>query len=1693
VSSPAATGGAGTVFEQHVGAYWLAQLLVGGIPPILLEGTVAGVAFQTEHLGWRTDDFLITCEAGEVTVGRLAVQAKRTFTISASDDECKKTFSDFWTDFNAPRFSRDTDRFALVVQRGTETLLRHFGGLLDGARTACDGVDFEQRLATPGLMDQRSSRHCDEIRAIIRDIENRDVSAAEIWPLLRVLHVLALDLATATAQHEAMMKTLLASTARAGGPAAATTTWNELVVLAGTAIPQAGHFRRSELPEVMRHRHAAETGDHRRALDALRRHSGPVIGFIRSVIGSGLHLSRAALVQKTLEELEQHQVVLVSGPAGCGKSAIAKDAIAALSADSFTFAFRAEEFAQPHIDTTLEAAKVPVQAETLLQAILAAHGRKVVLVESVERLLEKSTRDAFDDLLRLAAADKTLRVVLTCREYSTTLVRDAFLDRAELRHVVVTVPELDDTELSAVQEGNPELARPLGHPVLRPLLRNPYILDKASRIPWPDKQSLPETEREFRALFWRQVVRADQHAAGSMPQRREDTLVQIALRRARALSMHVDSDDLDREAIDSLRYDGLVESPEDMPARVAPAHDVLEDWAILRWLLSRHAAGEEDFGRLSAEVGGYPAIRRSYRKWVAELIEAEPAAAERLFRAAVADDDSVSAQFRDDTLVSLLRAPSAPAILARLSSDLLRDDQQLLRRVIHLLRVACVAPFAGLPAGTQSGSILNVPDGTAWAAVLELVRDNLASLVNPDYALLVGLIDDWSRGVSWQQPYPPGADAAAAIAHWLLPHFDPYRDDDPGHKILKVIAKIPKADELRFAELLHEKEKRRRGDRTAREFRELVFSGLDGNFAARDVTDVVVEEALDYLLCHDSDLQDARYGGYSMELELHFGLKENIHLNSFPSSAIRGPWFALLSANAGKALEFFAKVFDHSAEWYVHPRVPDPLEEAFQIELTFGDGTTHKQWANFRLWCLYRGTSVGPDTLQSMLMALEQWLIGIAEAHEKLIDGVLLSILKRNESAAMTGVVASVANAFPLLCGETLLVLLSARDCIALDRARMVSESSSPSQIDLGLPAPAEHRIYREERKKADHLPHRKHDLEWAIANLQFGPLAARVHEIIDRHRAAMPLVAEQTDDDRVWRLALDRMDVRRYRMSDEEVVVRDPADGKSKTYLRLVMTEPDPDIKQMVDESAGRFAASSARLGLLTWALATFRREHGNYDPGAWREKLTQARADADTPADPRAPLSVHGAPGIVAATCIRDHWDEMSDDERTWCVERACTAVLEHAENWDEMQRMQRFEMMPDRSCAWVMAGLLGKKLTAAQRKSVERAFIAGLTHPTEEVQWYATWGVAEQLWSIGPALALRCVNAVAFEASILWEARHADEKRPYLERQYKDAGPKAATEVRSEFWKDRIPSDAYERLDVSDWPGTRADARALTILAKAPDQPATVTGFTRLAKVLVGWWDADDDRGRGHGRQRDYHAEAALRQRLEHFLLSTSETTARSIVEPILDAVDRNPREVHDIIQGLTSAEDGQVNTPQYWFLWKLFADRIRQAKWVKHLPGGRSMGDQAVAAIFLRNFWKEDARHWKSLEGYAQLLDQLFDDLPPSGAVLNDYVRFLYTIGSRSLPGAFVRIERSLRAGACRQMLIEENDTIFMLEVILQRNVYVRPLELKSTPAVRNAILSILDLLVDNGSSAAFRMRDDFVTPVARSQSSTDERD
>lgn len=1681
VSSPASTGGAGTTFEQHVGAYWLAQLLVGAVPPIAINTAVAEVTFQTKRLGWHTDDFLVVGTSGGVS-RNLAGQVKLSFTVSASDQECVKVVAGFWRDFNASHFSKHHDRLALVTLRGTNTLLKHFMGLLDCARAARDGVDFAQRLATEGLISTTAVRYCGELQKILGGIEGKPFTEADIWPFLCTLHVLSLDLHTPTRQTEAHIRSMLAFTATDGDPvASADASWNELIVEASTAMAVSCSLRRDDLPATTRARHGVIGTGERRVLQALSDHTKPVLRAIRSTLGDSLHLRRAALVQQLLDSLEANQVVLVTGPAGCGKSAVGKDAVEVLHPDHFSFAFRVEEFAEAHLDTTLVAAQVPANWETL-RAILGAQDRKVVLVESVERLLEKTTRDAFADLMTLAADDGSLRILLTCRDYSVEQVRTSFLKPHRINHTVVRVPPLDDTELTEAEVACPALAIPLKCPALRDLLRNPFLLDKAIGIPWSSEKPLPETERDFRALFWREIVRGGDRVTPAMGRPREEVLQTIAVRRARALSAHVPATGLDTAAVESLRGHSLINSSDDNPLLVATAHDVIEDWAILQWIEEKHLS-EASFNTLSSTIGTHPAVRRSYRKWVAELVERDATAADRLFRAALSETE-VSEQFRDDTLVSLLKAPTAPGFLARHEGQLLASDRKLLRRVIHLLRVACVKTPEWLSRLVEQGSILNVPDGPAWTAVLRLVCRNLAAFTHKERALLLGLIEDAVHGVSRWAPDLDGAEDVTGIAHWLLDGLRGYGGDEPRKRVLKVIAKIPEGDAARFEATLRGRiAVGERRDIVAEDFQGLIYTGTDGMPAARDLPDVVISVGADYLLALEADINDKRrYVRSPFDTALYFGIKEGLRHDSFPASGVRGPWTHLLRYHPQKTLDFYIKVFNHSADWYARPRLHNRLEKAWEVELAFTDGTTRKQWLSGGLWSAYRGTAVAPHHLESMLMALEGWLLQVARTEPERLDAILVDILRRTDNSALAAVVASLATAYPQASAEALLVLLSARDYVDMDRSRLAGESGRAAMAGMFPAMRADHQVYEMERKQADALPHRHRDLEAAALILQFGPFAPRVHTLLDNHLAALPPKEQQDKDDRLWRLAIHRMDLRQYSVSDAPGSETADPQGKAgdppRRYVRLDPTLPEADVQAVVDKGTSRLAAVNERFGVLMWGVQAFRREADKCDPTQWAVKLSEVQA-MDRHVDDE---DSRHAPGFVAAVCIRDRWDDMTSAQRDWCVDRVCAEVMRHAAA-DRMERVQNNPMAADGACAFVLATLLRKSLDPPRAERVKTAFAIALTHPVEQVRSYATWSIDDTLWAADRALALRCVNAIAAEAATIDQAQGAEKARPHNERRRLGKIKLEATaDIRARFWKDGgIAEDAHVMLDISDGFGAHALKRMLVILGHLPQDLIAVSAFRRASRTLADWWTSDDDRR--NGGHRDFHTESEVSKRIQEFLMRTSPDAAKQVLAPLLATVDRHSRELRPLVQGLTRLQDADPNTPRYWFLWEKIADAVERAKWIARLGTDRHpVGTDLLSAVFLTLGWKDGVRHWPSLDGYAHLVHALFDALPVTSIVLDNYARFLHHIGESSLPDAFIRVCDALRRGNTQKVLAK-SDTVFVLEVLLQRYVYGRPLELKRDDRIRDAVLFVLDCLVEAGSSAAFRMRDDFVTPAA----------
>jgi hypothetical protein len=200
------------------------------------------------------------------------------------------------------------------------------------------------------------------------------------------------------------------------------------------------------------------------------------------------------------------------------------------------------------------------------------------------------------------------------------------------------------------------------------------------------------------------------------------------------------------------------------------------------------------------------------------------------------------------------------------------------------------------------------------------------------------------------------------------------------------------------------------------------------------------------------------------------------------------------------------------------------------------------------------------------------------------------------------------------------------------------------------------------------------------------------------------------------------------------------------------------------------------------------------------------------------------------------------------------------------------------------------------------------------------------------------------------------------------------------------------------------------------------------------------------------------------------------------PLFEKIDDNPEEISEFINHLIYAEDVTSSGEVFWNLWQYMSDIILQAPWIEQLNVEKSDRLKLINAIFLVSvYWKEDIRYWQCLEGNDSRVDRFYEKLSATPVVLNAYSRFLYQIGERSLPKAFVIISKKLQQGN-PMIMLSHKKTIFYLESLLRRFIYSRPSLLKANDEIRTAVLFILDELTENGSSASYRMRDDFVTPI-----------
>ena len=188
---------------------------------------------------------------------------------------------------------------------------------------------------------------------------------------------------------------------------------------------------------------------------------------------------------------------------------------------------------------------------------------------------------------------------------------------------------------------------------------------------------------------------------------------------------------------------------------------------------------------------------------------------------------------------------------------------------------------------------------------------------------------------------------------------------------------------------------------------------------------------------------------------------------------------------------------------------------------------------------------------------------------------------------------------------------------------------------------------------------------------------------------------------------------------------------------------------------------------------------------------------------------------------------------------------------------------------------------------------------------------------------------------------------------------------------------------------------------------------------------------------------------------------------------------PEQAAGIVIWLILHQGDLAPAPTFWILWQRFVDDIASGVQAARVDEEHSDEATMLRELFLGGNWNVQ-RDWLPLHGETQRLRAFFERLPPMKQGFECYAYYLAKAGTPTLPDVLLDVATKLTDSANHILLSET--AIFYLEEILTRLIYGGNTRVRTESALRLATLRILDALVNAGSSPAYKLRDDFLTPA-----------
>ncbi len=1676
-SSVFSRGSGGGTFEGHVQAAFLVTMITQGRVPCIPTAEIEEVVFQATRLGYATDDLLVRAKVDGGPEHRMLFQLKYNVTISANNDTFREVMSAFWHDYqDASLFNPAFDRLVIVKSGLNEIERNHTKVLLNWAKHKTSSQDFFLEVNRIQVKKERLQVLTDVLTTVNHGTPLTD---DEVWKFLRCIELLDYDFLQSGSVDESHVLSLLNLAKSEDAVADARAIWNDLLALASHHNLNGGSITSTSIREqpVYQQFNLRKLVPAYQALNKLQSNSQAILLPMKNTLG-GYRLSREDVKARITQSVNKSHFTIVAGAAGVGKSALVRDWLTEqLTSDSF-FVFRADQFNKPHLSQVFTEQGVNAGLADLF-ACLALLPEKTLVIDSAEKLLEGDPENAFKQLLAFigSASGTGVNVVLTCRRYAVDLIIHKFgITTAD----TIDIPQLSDEEIGQLSAAVPGVRRLFVNPNITSLLRSLKYLDLAVTLTQKTQDDLSGVSLTgFKDRLWQHLVENIEVRGQGMPLKRKRAFLGIAVQRAQRMTLFVEPVGVSEEAVEALENDGII-FREANNQLFAPSHDVLEDLALVKFINEQWEA-THDAQRFFAAIGNEPALRRSFRLWVEDQLLEESQEILRLIEQAHADQ-GIENYWLDEMLVAVFRSANCESFFTAFGPVLLLNEAALLRRSVHLIRTACRQSPADAPAAS---TVLH-PIGSGWPQMLVFISRHFVDL-QAHRLLITGLITDWATNVHGVHGELPAE--AAQVKDMLLTFItqieqgDSFWQTDPIKSVIEqlvvVLFKLVQLAPTEISGLLQRASTPRisgRDYRISSFFEEVVENCLSGLFSAPLCkylpADVIHVANTTWKLKPRNDADSYRRS-FRLDREEQFGLEEHLR-NCFPSGIYKAPVLLLLRFSTIEGLQFVVDFANYCATAYLQS-LQDDDETLEEVVMTTADGEQIEQFGNSLLWSAHRGTVVTSDVLHTVLMSTEQYLLELCEyktdTSRDRLQFCFRFLLENSESVLITGVLASIAQAYPAELGTEWLALLTARQCFSWDMQRRLHEVSVLSPADQHLP------FAQEVTYKFNKLPHRtaysRGLVDFLISyQMNRGELNEQIRTIIANH------YADPTEDDFAWRKMLNEIDLSKWEI--EEV-----PDQPNQLAVRPTYDEP---VRAEIENYTVQAAPEHQILNGSGWIHQVLDgRETSEADFNEW----LAIYAEYTRPGRTNHYLQRTAGLAIVG---LRHFAAQLSDEQRAWSIQ--------------------------------VLVANIEGKLTAA-RRYYERDDFPGITSVLDTEHYLKSFcllfdhtALAEDRQQL-VMLAIRVITShlgdheldYIFEHfrtevadkhpgaySVIWKAvvayaAYAKE----TENSYDISDQASVTRFKAaedNFLLELINDPAGATIDPSsisfDTSSTWVLPKALAIIPYSTTDEDQIEFMARLCQLVMMDAQLEDNSDYGHSRSSRGSQKMAFKNSMRvwvyfsHSLVQNTFAVSSRILDIMVTAAIsyeqtryRGERDDLKLVNNtlewtiinfdklIANSGDNSLNSrciTTFWELWNFLLERIQ------------ALNSKYFAKYLLLDVpWKHEATSWLPLDSAGDFYQRAIRYFGP--IKLLSAINVLASIGDRTLlPDALTPVVAILKAAPSQHAALQYPSATRLVERLYHRHM----VPIKERRLLLQDFIWLLDIMVDAGTSKAYLIRESVIT-------------